>query len=574
MIVEQFISTTTNHPPKPEAPTAVAIRSAPYCTGVGVGRHDLAVGVPASPAERAAQGTVDGLWEWCLETDEVWYSDRFCQLIGCDQAKFPAKFSSWNKLLHPDDAPQALRAFDQQVHRQGEAKTESPPLDIDFRLQTKHQGYRWFRVKGVTYNSAGGWPVLISGGMQDVTDHKLAAAELRDKEQQLIQQQRMDAIDCLAGGIAHEFNNLLQAARGYVAFAMDELPIGSQPRDDLDQSMIAIDRATKITRNLLDFSRADETDQETYDVNDIIHGLGEMLRPLIGADVQFRTIACDEGLRRVGDLLALRQAMLNLCINARDAMPHGGELLVRGERFDLSAETAQQIGDLQPGAYCRLMVTDSGTGMDRETQKRIFDPFFTTKEIGRGTGLGLASVYGFARGCDGHVAVHSELGVGTTFCLYLPLSGEPLGKNAMPYEPYGEELNADQPYRLLLAEDDPQVLEVARRTLMNAGYQVTCAADGRVAMEAIDRQGESLDLVLLDAVMPHYSGIEVFEQLRLLPTKPPVIFCTGYDPASAQGHGVNQLGDAVLMKPFDRTKLLTVIKTLLDRRPPRVAQSV
>ena len=402
---------------------------------------------------------------------------------------------------------------------------------------------------------------------EDLIEVRYSGQPCQVNKQQLLQQERMNALDCLAGGIAHEFNNVLQTVRGYVAFAMDELPRESQAWSDLDQALQATDRAAGLTRSLLDFARAEEQDCERYDVRDVLQGLNDLLRPVIGEDIALQAIAEPTPMVGVADLQGLRQTLLNLCINARDAMPDGGELVVTAETFHATQVAAATVAGLAAGEYCRIRVTDSGTGIPEHVQEKIFEPFFSTKEVGRGTGLGLATVYGFVQRSGGRVVVYSEPGVGTTFSIYLPLeeAGNMSQSILLP------ECPADEPPLVLLVEDDPQVCEVGCRSLEAAGYEVLVANDGEAGLEAYIDNVDRIDLVILDVVLPRLGGRRVFEEIRRLQSDVPVIFTTGFDPQSVIGAAGGQLADRTIAKPYDAPHLLAEVASLLTGREAKVA---
>jgi len=342
---------------------------------------------------------------------------------GPSVAPSPDDSFNWDNLrstLHASDAP-VLMADIERCAAEGE------PLDRQFRMRLGSDEYRWYRIRGVRSKSADGHMLFVSGGLQDIHEYRMAADSLREKEQQLVQRKRMDAIDCLAGGIAHEFNNVLQAVRGYISFARKALPCDSQPSQDLGQAMLASDRAVKLTRELLGFARAESGDgvdeEEAVDVSGAISGLLNLVRPVIGEDIELRVDSFEAPLVTTADSVELRQALLNLCLNARDAMPQGGVLSITAAPFHVGPALADTYIELTEGAYCRILVTDSGCGIESADCGQVFDPFYTTKEVGKGTGLGLAAVHSFAQRSGGYATVYSEgKDRGATFALYLPMS--------------------------------------------------------------------------------------------------------------------------------------------------------
>jgi len=504
--------------------------------------------------ERAVQGSNEGLWEWDVRTDEVWYASGFAQLLGFESSEFPGVLESWKQRLHPDDLQPTWDAM--QRHLRFEE-----PYDVEYRLQTKEGKFRWFRSRGAAYRDADGQPTYMAGTIQDVESIKRTKKMLKEKEAQLLQQQKMEAVGSLAGGIAHEFNNLLQVICGYTSFAQETLSVDSQPYSDLKQVLTAADRATQLTRQLLDFSRSVEADSRPCVVDKIIRDLAMLLRPVLTENIRFHfQLDTPHSLVHVDPQL-IQQALLNLCINARDAMPQGGKLLVRSKCITITELAAEGYAhNILPGRYVRLSITDTGTGIPPELQQRIFEPFFTTKEVGKGTGLGLAMAFGIIQQNEGHMELHSELGHGTTFHIYLPICKDhSMDKNPLPPICRG---NGET---LLLAEDDLLVREVGLRMLERAGYQVITACTGDEALDLYVIHAQQIDLIVLDVVMPGLTGREVLKHIRLLPSSVPICFCTGYDPAASQSDSLRSLGYEVIEKPFDEAHLLTTVRAILDR---------
>ncbi|MEM6331510.1 MAG: ATP-binding protein, partial [Planctomycetota bacterium] len=537
-----------------------------------------------TPELRAARAASDALWDWDTLTGRVWCSSRLAHLLAGDaSANDPAREPGGGQTPQ-DGRTLEIDAFVGRVHPDDRAVFQSALkacvaegvlLDEQCRVNVVGDGYRWFRIRGQSSSSrstpgdSGGRVARrhVSGGLVDIDDYRRASESVRQQQQQLMQRQRVDAIDCLAGGIAHEFNNVLQAVGGYIGFAQETLAAGTQAYLDLAQARHALDRAAKLTRDLLCFAKADESVQGPVDINRVVSGLMELLRPVLGADIDLRLRRSPQPVTTRANLLELRQALLNLCINARDAMPEGRALSISAE--PLRVHHAGEIASLQPGSYCRLMVTDTGCGIPAEHQPRVFDPFFTTTEAGRGTGLGLAAVYGFLQRSGGDVTLYSTQRVsrlepgGTTFNLFLPIErGDEMSERDQ--RAIGER-GAGQ--SLLIIEDDRHAGEVARRSLEDAGYRVILRGDGESGLEAYIEHADVISLALIDAVLPRLSGRRVYEEIRRLQTALPIVFCTGHDPASLHGDGPGRLGDAVLAKPFDRGQLLGVVQRLLADRP-------
>lgn len=384
----------------------------------------------------------------------------------------------------------------------------------------------------------------------------------RQLEEQFRQAQKMEAVGRLAGGVAHDFNNLLTVINGYGQIVADGLPQEHPSRELLDEIMKAGDRAAGLTRQLLAFSRQSVLEPRVLDPNALVRGLDKMLRRLLGEDVDLATRLAP-GLGRVkADPGQMEQAIVNLCVNARDAMPTGGKLTIETANADLDDSYTAAYTDMRPGPYIVVSVTDTGTGMTPEVQARVFEPFFTTKEQGKGTGLGLAMVFGFVKQSGGHVAVYSEAGRGATFKLYLPrVDAVPeVGKLSVQRGtmPRGTET-------VLLVEDEPAVRALGRDVLTMCGYSVLEAGNGRDALRVAEAHPGRIDLLLTDVVMPGgLGGREVAEAIIAGHPEASVLFTSGYTDDAVVRHGVLESGVHFLQKPFSPSALAQKVREVLD----------
>ncbi len=396
----------------------------------------------------------------------------------------------------------------------------------------------------------------------EIDERKRAEIVLAQRDEQLRQSQKLEAVGSLAGGIAHEFNNLLQAIRGYTRFAMEGLPASNPRYQDLEQVLQASARAALLTEQLLGFSRNQVLDRGDVDPRDVINDLGQMLRPLIGEQIDFEVAPAQAMGSLHADRGLLQQMLLHLCINARDAMPNGGRLVLKAQRVELSQSYCEVYPAVKLGTYVLFSVADTGCGMSADVRERIFEPFFTTKGVGKGTGLGLAMVYGCVQQHGGMINVYSEVGIGTTFRIYLPITTDvdsTVLDQAISPPVGGKET-------ILLAEDEPLVRDLAERILTRAGYSVLVAADGAQAVELFEAHAEVVSLALFDAIMPILTGHEAYDRIRLRNPRLPVVFCTGYDPETGQVQDLVDEGVRVVQKPFDPDELLRVVREVLDRR--------
>ena len=410
----------------------------------------------------------------------------------------------------------------------------------------------------ISVGAVGGQPfqTLV---LRDLTEQKRLEATLHEAEQRLRLRQKLEAVGSLAGGIAHEFNNLLQAILGYTSYAMRGLEETDSRYRDLDQVLRAGQRAATLTRQLLTFSRRQELNRTFIVLEDAIDEFAAMVRPLLNEDIEF-TATCAAGMAICADADALQQALINLAINARDAMPRGGRLAIVCEPVELSEIDCSQQAGLTPGRYASIVVSDTGEGIPDDVRGRIFEPFFTTKEVGRGTGLGLPMVHGMVTQHQGAINVYSEVGKGTTFCIYLPLAeagaASPRSRETVDI-PRGTET-------ILVAEDDPMVRELAARILREAGYRARCAVDGEDALRQYLECADELSLVMIDVVMPKMGGVPLYRRLKALGMDLPVVFCTGHAPNVSEAEVIAEQHFPLVQKPYASLPLLQTIRRALD----------
>ncbi len=421
--------------------------------------------------------------------------------------------------------------------------------------------------------SVGSWSdseeIFFSGIIRDVTDRKRAEEELHRRDEQLRHSQKLEALGTLAGGVAHEFNNILQSIQGYTQYARDGMAGDDPRRQDLELVLKATDRATTLTRQLLGFSRRQMLQYTDLNPNQIVQDATRMLQPLIGEHIRLE-LSLGENIGTVyADPTHLQQLLMNLAVNARDAMPNGGQLLIKTERFVLGKSNNVTYPELLPGAYFSLTVSDTGCGMSSEVIRHAFDPFFTTKEVGKGTGLGLASVYGVVTQHRGAIRVYSEPKIGTSFKILLPLVERPaeIVQTMTPSFPraVGNET-------ILVAEDEPLVRDLAIRVLEHAGYKTISASDGLDALETFRKHQAEVSLVMLDVVMPRMNGHEVYQRMRLLSPSVKVVFSSAYDLETAQLGFICDHGLRFVQKPCDAVVLLQAIRDVLDSPPIDVTE--
>ena len=383
---------------------------------------------------------------------------------------------------------------------------------------------------------------------------------LREAEERLRQAQKIEAIGQLAGGVAHDFNNLLGVIQGYGEMMLRSLPPEDPQRRPMGEILKAAARGAALTRQLLTFSRRHPMEARVLEVAQVVANVEDLLRRLIGEDVEIVVASDGQRGRIKADPIQLEQVVMNLAINGRDAMPQGGSLVIQSSNVDLNAEYARAHPDAQPGPYVLLSISDTGTGMSPETLGRIFEPFFTTKEVGKGTGLGLATVHGIVRQSGGHLTVYSQVGWGTSFHVFLPRVQEPIGQ---PVAAAGES-RAPGTGTILLIEDEPSLREVIADELSYGGYTVVSGETAEEAIRAAARHQGPIDLLLTDLVMPRLDGREAAARVRALRPDVRVIYMSGYSRSNVNLDDTAIRGDAFLQKPFGLDTLLQKVREALD----------
>lgn len=401
--------------------------------------------------------------------------------------------------------------------------------------------------------------------VRDITQQKQAEEALRRSEENLHQSQKMEAVGRLAGGVAHDFNNILTAIIGYSELLQGKFEPDDSRLNDMEEIRKAAERAASLTRQLLAFSRKQIFAPKVLNLNNLIMNLDKMLRRLLSEDIKLVTIPGENLGEVMADPGQIEQVIINLAVNARDAMPRGGVITIETQNVFLDADYAQKYVEVHPGDYVMMAVSDTGSGLDEASRARIFEPYFTTKELGKGTGLGLSTVHGIIKQSGGHIAVYSEVGQGATFKVYLPrlrqqMQAEPTAADSCTLNRGTE--------TILLVEDEDLVRQVARRILEMRGYTVLEAASGREALLVSQQTHGPIHLMLTDVVMPGMSGGETAERLRAQRPELKVLFMSGHTENSIVHHGVLDPGVAFIQKPFRSDLLVHKVRQVLDQ-PPR-----
>jgi two-component system cell cycle sensor histidine kinase/response regulator CckA len=486
-----------------------------------------------------------GTWEADAITGVARWSEIQEALHGLPAGTFGGTLEAFLECVHQDDRLQVAATLDRATREQ----TDSNLL---YRTQWPDGSIHWISGIGRTFYDEAGMALRAAGIALDVT-------ERRALEDQYRQAQKMEAIGQLAGGVAHDFNNILTAIEGYSTLVGEKLPADSPLQSDLREIQRAADRATSLTRQLLAFSRRQILEPRVLDLRDALTAIAPMLKRLIGEDIDVVVRAIGEIGRVRADPGQIEQVLLNLAVNARDAMPKGGTLMLEVHDALLNESFSRRHVTIKPGPYVMLAVSDTGTGMDAATQARIFEPFFTTKEKGKGTGLGLATVYGIVKQSGGHIWLYSEPGRGSTFKVYLPRVDDPVDvpvKQASLGTLRGSET-------ILVVEDEESVRELVQRVLEHFGYRIMTAGTPGEALEIANMETRPIHLLVSDVIMPQMSGSTLAS--KIVSTNPGmrILYMSGYTDDAIVHHGVLNRDTPFLQKPFTPEALARKVREVL-----------
>ena len=476
-----------------------------------------------------------------------WYyvSPQVESILGYTGEEWLAIAHDWANLIHPDDVATVIAA--EEASRKGE------PFQAEFRIKRKDGKEVWLNDTAVVVQGSNLHPVM-EGIIVDITERKVL-------ETQLQQSRKMEAVGRLAGGIAHDFNNLLTIITGYTDLALSRPAVPLELRSDIERVENAAARAAALVRQLLAFSRKQVLQPKTLDLNAIVVNMDKLLRRLIDDNIEMITRVRDDLGKVKADPAQVEQVIMNLVVNARDAMPSGGRLLLETCNVDLNAAYADEHVSVKPGRYVMLAVSDTGVGMAAETVAHIFEPFYTTKESGRGTGLGLSTVYGIVKQSGGYIWVYSEPGKGSTFKVYLPRVEEQVDEEAPRPAPFGEQRGTET---VLLVEDEEPVRDLVETILSKQGYEVIVALDPRHAEEIARKFSGEIHLLLTDVVMPGTSGRELAARISAIRPEMHVLYMSGYTENVITSGGMLEHGLAFLQKPFSPGVLVQRIREVLS----------
>jgi PAS domain S-box-containing protein len=505
----------------------------------------------------AADSARELIWEWEIGADTIEWSDRIDDLLGYPPGGFPRTTEAWERILHPEDYDRVMDAVDQ-------ALASGQPIETSYRVVRRDGAVCHWTSRATILRDERGVPQKWVGVNADVTEQREAEEERRRLEDQIRHAHKFESLAILAGGIAHDFGNLLVGVLGNAALARAQLPVGSRARRYVEQIEVAATRAGDLSKQMLAYSGKGSFVVQPLDLSELVGEMAELLASSVakGAVLEQRLAP---GLPPIeGDATELRQVVMNLILNASDALGEGQGTIgvatgtTEADRAYLAA--AYLNDDLLPGRYVYLEVADNGCGMDEATRARIFDPFFTTKDVGRG--LGLAAVLGIVRGHRGAIAVHSRPGEGTTFrVLFPPAKAAP--PTGAPAVTAGPAVGRRATGTVLVADDEALVRSVVKAAFQDAGFEVLSAGDGAQAVEVFCQHADTIVAVVLDVTMPRMSGEEALHEIRRVRPAVPVIMSSGYSEHQALG----RLGDsqqvAFIRKPYDPADLVALVARLV-----------
>jgi PAS domain S-box-containing protein len=495
-----------------------------------------------------------GSWEWDVVQNKMTWSEETQRLYGYSPKDFGASLDRCLERTHPEDRAKVQLALNEALRSRG-------PYICDHRAVLPDGTIRVMHGLGEVVTDERGQAIKIIGTTQDITEADRAEAALRRSEEQLRQSQKMEAVGRLAGGVAHDFNNLLTVITCYSSMSLRQMDKSNALRKYSEEIQAAAERAASLTGQLLAFSRKQVLQPRIIDLNDTVAGIEKMLRRLIGEDVELCTLFDPELGHVKADPSQFEQVILNLGVNARDAMPRGGKLTIQTANVLLDQKTRFRNRDLEVGEYVMVAITDTGVGMTEEVKAHLFEPFFTTKGVGRGTGLGLATCYGIICQSDGDIRVYSELNCGTTFKIYLPRVDAPATTTTVTTDP---EALPEGSESVLIVEDEATVRRLAASVLRGVGYQVQEARDAMEALSLIEAR-QPFDLVVTDVIMPKMSGKELYDKMKVIAPRIKVLFMSGYTDDALAHHGVLGPELSFLEKPFSPAGLARKVREVIDK---------
>jgi PAS domain S-box-containing protein len=507
----------------------------------------------------ALDGNSEGVWDWDIRKGPAVFSAGYSRMLGYEPEEFAQDYDSWRTLVHPDDIGRVDRAHAEHIYY-------NKNFRVELRMRKKNGDWCWLLSRGAVVERDGeGRAVRMIGTHMDITEQKEAEAENARLQGQLLQAQKLESVGRLAGGIAHDFNNLLTVINGYSDLLLRELASDDPHREIIREIRTVGLRAASLTRQLLAFSRKQIRHPQPLIIDATIRDMQHMIARLLGEDVQLKMKLNAGGAAIFADPGQFDQVLMNLVVNARDAMLGGGTLTIETKEQDSNGSEQNQG---PPRSWIAIAVQDTGIGMDKATQAHLFEPYFTTKESGKGSGLGLSTIHGIVAQSSGHIEVESAPGSGTTFRIYLPKME---GPQPVPIN-IEETTNLFGTETVLVVEDEAEVRAYSVAALKAYGYRVLTAENPQAALLVAEREGEGLDLVLTDVVMPDMSGRNLAARLEQLRPSLKVLYMSGYSSDMIARHGILEDGLTLVEKPFSPEQLAQKVREVLG--PPQSLSKV
>lgn len=504
----------------------------------------------------AMEATSDGLWDWDVSTGKVYYSPAYFKMLGYESGTLPSHLKTWLDLVHPEDRDAALNACQECIRH------ETPAFSVEFRMLAQDGSWRWVLGRGrAVQRDTNGRALRMVGTHMDITEQKRAREEQEMLESQLLQAQKLESVGRLAGGVAHDFNNMLGVILGHTELAMESTDPEDARYADLVEIQKAAQRSAELTRQLLAFARRQTVSPKVLDLNEAVAGTLKMLQRIIGEDVQLTWLPAQDLWKVKMDPSQLDQILANLAVNARDAITGFGELAIETANVVLDDSHRGLMPQMVTGEFVLLSVGDTGAGMSTEILSNIFEPFFTTKEVGKGTGLGLATVYGIVRQNAGFIHVSSEPNKGTTFRIYLPRF---LGEGAQHQPPASQVKPLGGRETVLIVEDEEAILNLGKAVLERLGYAVLSASSPRRAIEIAQDFDEAIHLLITDVVMPEMDGHELANSLTRIKPGLKCLYMSGYPAEVIADHGILEEGVRFIPKPFSVKELSETVRQVLE----------
>jgi PAS domain S-box-containing protein len=498
--------------------------------------------------ELALRSSNVGLWDWDIKTGALFYSKEWKRQLGYENDELETTYDAWESRLHPDDRSSTLKKLQQYING------KIPKYDLEFRLRHRDESYRWIHARGELIRDKENAPSRMLGCHVDITENKKL-------EQKLLQFQKTEAIGTLAGGIAHDFNNILSSIIGFTELAMDEVEKEKPVFQHLSEVLTSGKRARDLIRQILIFSKHAQPEFKPLQISSVVTEALQMLKATIPSSIDIRCSINEQRLIVNGDPTQIHQIVVNLFTNALHAIsPDNGIISIDVAPANLDENDIANYPGLEPGQYAKITVADNGNGISREQLDFIFDPYFSTKTPEKGTGLGLAVVTGIIKSHHGHISVYSEVGKGSTFCVYLPLSEKQ--NQAFPQADLEKILTGSE--NILFIDDEPSIAKMQQRQLERLGYTVTTFNDSEEAVAAFIAEPDRYALVITDMTMPKLTGDKVAAAIKEIRPRTPVILCTGFSERINVHEAAKLKIDAFLMKPVDKAVMTKTIRKVLD----------